>query len=164
MASQIITQNQVKDLFEYRNGELFWKIKPAQRVKIDSKAGSLHQKGYLQTEINGKKYLNHRIIFLMFHGYLPEFIDHIDNNRSNNRIENLREATLSQNQHNAKTRKDNTSGVKGVCWYKATQKWRVQLQVNGKVKFFGDYNDLEVAKLVANEARNTYHQNYANHG
>ena len=158
-----ITQDQVKDLFDYCDGELFWKI-ARQKIQIGAKAGTLTNHGYLQTSINAKKYKNHRIIFLMFYGYLPEFIDHIDGNRSNNHIDNLREATVAQNQHNRLIQKNNTSGVKGVYWYKATQKWRVQLQVNGKVKSFGLYHDIEVAKFIAETMRYKYHGAFANHG
>jgi hypothetical protein len=160
MASQIITQDQVKDLFEYRDGKLYGKIYVGAR-KLGNAAGSLNSKGYLNTKINGKLYLNHRIIFLMFNGYLPQYIDHIDNNRLNNRVENLRPATLSQNSCNTKIAKNNTSGVKGVFWQK--KKWRVELTVKGKKKRFGCYDSLELAELVATEARNKYHQNYARH-
>ena len=159
-----ITQNQVKDLFDYRDGELYWKISLAYKIKIGNKAGSLNGRGYLNTKIKGRLYRNHRIIFLYHHGYLPKCIDHIDGNKINNRIENLREATISQNICNARTRADNTSGVKGVSWHKQTKKWIVQLQVKNKAKYFGLYHDIEVAKFIAETMRNKYHGAFANHG
>jgi len=66
------------------------------------------------------------LIFLYHHGYLPKFVDHIDGNKKNNRIENLREATKSQNAMNQKVSTRNTSGIKGVMWHKRDKKWFVQ--------------------------------------
>ena len=160
----MITQELIKELFDYRDGELYWKVRNSSRTQIGDKAGTLHHTGYLQTRINGKIYKNHRMIFLYHHGYLSEFIDHIDGCRSNNRIENLREASLSQNQHNKKINKNNTSGVKGVCWNKQAKKWLVRLDVDGKQKYFGYYHDIEVAKFIAETMRHKYHKEFANHG
>jgi hypothetical protein len=160
----MITQDQVKELFEYRAGELYWKVKPAQRVKIGDKAGTAKARGYIGVKIKRKLYPVHRLIFLMFYGYLPNCIDHIDNNPSNNKIENLRLATLSENQYNAKVRKDNKSGVKGVNWHKNVKKWCVQLVINGKTKHFGSYHDIQIAKFIAETMRYKYHGAFANHG
>ena len=160
----MITQDQVKDLFEYRKGKLYWKIIPARNIKASGIAGSLNFGGYLQTTIKNKLYLNHRIIFLMFHGYLPKVLDHIDGNRLNNQIENLREATAAQNQHNSKKPITNTSGVKCVFWHKQTKKWQVKLKTNGVSKSFGLYNDIKVAKFIAETMRYKYHGAFANHG
>ena len=79
----------------------------------------------------------------MNHGELPEFIDHIDGNSLNNRIENLREATNSQNCMNGKLRKTNKSGHKNVYWHKSAKKWSVEIKVFGKKKYFGLFDDLE---------------------
>jgi hypothetical protein len=163
MTIEIITQDYVKQLFEYRDGNLYWKVN-AGKIKVGAKAGTPNQNGYFQTRINGKRYLNHRLIFLMHHGHLPKYLDHINGNPSNNKIENLRAATLTENQHNRKLGKDNTSGYKGVSWFKAKNKWRVRIEVNKVSKFFGYFDDLELAELVAQEARNKYHGEFANHG
>jgi hypothetical protein len=160
----MITQDQVKDLFEYRDGDLYWKVQPAYRIKIGSKAGTISSNGYWQTSIKHKKYSNHRLIFLMFYGYLPVEIDHIDNNPLNNRIENLREATRFENNYNIRKRADNTSGVKGVSWDKVRQKWRVQLCVEGKKKSFGYYHNIKVAKFIAETMRYKYHGAFARYG
>jgi hypothetical protein len=164
MTIESITQELVQHLFDYRDGELYWRVKPSNRVRIHigQKAGTLNIRGYFSTKINRKLYFNHRLIFLMHYGYLPDYLDHIDGNRVNNKVENLREATLSQNQHNRKLSKNNTSGVKGVSWQK--NKWRVQIRLNDKLKSFGSYDDLELAELVAQEARTKYHGSFTNHG
>jgi hypothetical protein len=153
--------DKLKSLFEYEDGNLYWKIKPSKKISIGAKAGYIDKKGYIQIRIDGKFYLGHRIIFAMHNGYMPEFIDHIDGNPFNNLIENLREATLSQNQFNSKTRKDNLSGIKGVTWNTARNKWQVQLQVNRKNKYFGLYQDIDYAKFVADAMRHKYHKEFA---
>jgi hypothetical protein len=163
MANEIITQKYLKEIFEYKDGILYWKINKAVRIKIGDVAGCSDGLGYLHTMIDGKNYKNHRIIFLMFHGHLPKCIDHIDNNSSNNCIENLREVTRSQNCQNSKKRITNKSGVKNVHWNKKTQKWQIILMINGKNKHFGYFENLAVADLVAQEVRNKYYGEYARH-
>ena len=162
MAHSILTQELVQSLFEYKDGKLYWKVNKG-RVKIGDKTGSLHHSGYLFIQINSKTYLAHRVIFLYHHGFLPQYIDHIDGNKSNNKIENLREATRHQNSFNTKLYKTNTSGIKGVNWSKSAKKWEVRVQINNKRKCFGIYENNELAELVAIEARNKYHGNFARH-
>ena len=90
MTKEIITQDYVKQLFEYRDGALYWKISLNSRSIIGKKAGSLSSKGYFRVSINGKTRYIHRLIFLMHHGYVPKIIDHKDGNSLNNKIENGR--------------------------------------------------------------------------
>ena len=92
---------------------------------------------------------------------LDDEIDHIDGNKSNNKIENLRAVKRSQNQWNAKIRKDSTSGVKGVLWHKRDCKWAASIRFHNKSKSLGCYDDLELAELVVQEARILYHGEYA---
>jgi hypothetical protein len=165
-----LTQDKVKELFEYRDGALFWKNKTVDSLGRSLKrfngkpTGCLDSSGYLQTKINGKLHLNHRIIYLMFHGHLPKVLDHINSDRTDNHIENLRPATVSQNNHNSICRKDNTSGYKNVSWHKRFQKWMVRIDANKQTKYVGYFKDLELADLVAQEARDKFHKEYVNHG
>jgi hypothetical protein len=145
-------------IFAYKNGKLFRKLK-SKGCKVGEKAGHIRTDGYNQVSINGKNYLLHRIIFFMFYGYMPKKIDHIDNNPSNNCIENLRCASNNQNGQNSKLSKLNKSGFKGVSWHKNS--WRVQISANNKNKHIGYFKDLELADLVAQEARNKYHKEFA---
>jgi hypothetical protein len=163
MAEQIINQEYLQSIFEYKDGNLFWKL-PRPRIQVGNKAGTLQNNGYFSTKVNGKLYLNHRLIFLYHYGYLPKFIDHINNNSLDNRLENLRECTLSQNQQNQQLRRNNTSGVKGVCWHKKSKKWIVHIHVNGKNKHFGLYENIELAITAAKTMRNQHHKEFANHG
>jgi hypothetical protein len=160
-----ITQERLKELFDYREDGIFVrKIATSNRVKAGDSAGWVTKGGnYVGICVNGKKYLMHRMIFLYHHGYLPKYIDHIDGNGLNNRIENLREATHSQNLMNVPGRAGTKSGIKNVYWHSKLHKWAVHVKIGEKVKYFGLYEDIELAELVATEVRNKYHKQFANH-
>ena len=164
MANQnsTLTKEILHDLFIYKDGLLYKKPK-SNRCRSDIIIGRNNGNGYLRTAINYKSYYIHRLIFVMFHGYFPKQIDHIDGNRSNNRIENLRPATYPENNRNAKIRIDNSSGCKNVSWAKDRQKWCVAIRLNRKRIYLGYYEDLELADLVAHEARDKYHKEFARH-
>jgi hypothetical protein len=149
-------------LFEYRDGVLYWK-NPSnpKKTPCGSVAGTISPRGYVHIQYKRKLYKAHRVIFLMFNGYVADIIDHIDGNTSNNRPENLRAATHLGNARNAKKRKDNKSGHKNVFWNKSANKWAVSLSVNNKLRHFGYFEDLELAAFVASEARDKYHGEFA---
>lgn len=159
----MITKEKVLEFFEYKDGNLYWKKQLNNRGKIGQIAGSKNTRGCRIIGIGGKHYLMHRLIFLMHHGYLPKKIDHIDCNPNNSKIENLREANHAENSYNAKLRKDNTTGCKGVIWNKFAKKWMVVVKANKKVAYSGYFDNLEFADLVAQEARNKYHKHFARH-
>ena len=163
MANEIITQDYLHKIFEYRDGNFYWKVKLANRTKIGDKAGSLNCHGYIHIGINGKLYQGHRLIFLYHYGYLPQYLDHINGIKNDNQIENLRKVTKAQNFWNTPKPKNNKSGCKNVSWHKSSKKWRVQIGVNSEKKVLGYFNDLELADLVAQEARRKYHTVYASH-
>ena len=160
----MITQQQALKLFEYRDGALFYTQRPSQNTLAGDRAGYVDNNGYRKLSIKNKRYQEHRIIFLMHHGYLPDVIDHIDGNPSNNRIENLREATQQQNCYNSTIHGRNTSGHRGVAWSKVLGKWQAYVNTNKKRKFLGYFEDLELAALVAAEARDLYHGKFARQG
>jgi hypothetical protein len=151
----MVTQKLLHDVFSYQDGELIRKGKVA---------GSVNKRGYRCIYLDTKIYKAHRLMFMFHHGYLPEQVDHIDGNKLNNRIENLRAANNSANMMNRGIMKNNTSGSKNVFWCKDYQKWRVAVRINKKLRSFGRFEDLELAELVAVEARNKYHKEFANHG
>ena len=164
MTAQIITQEIIKELFEYRDGKLFWQIKPCSKVCIGDVAGFKTDDGYLSVGINKKQYKQHRLIFLYHYGYLPNMIDHTDGNKLNNNIENLRECTPSQNQYNSKIRSDSKSGIKGVVWSKRKNKWRARFIFNKiRVHVGYYYNILDAEKAILN-ARTKIHKEFANNG
>lgn len=160
----MITQEIANQLLDYKNGILYWKVCRSGNAKKGMKTGTVSASGYLVTVINRKSYLNHRVIYLMHYGYLPEFLDHIDGDRLNNETDNLRPATRIQNSRNRKLGRDNKSGIKGVSWKKPINKWVAQLSHKHKVLYLGCFeNKHDAAKVVA-EARDRLHGKFANHG
>jgi hypothetical protein len=155
-----IDQKKLHDLFEYKNGDLIWKVKNCK----GKKAGSLKPHGYIQIEIDNKNYSAHRLIWIMHNANFEGQIDHINGNRCDNRIENLRVVTQYQNQWNRKISRNNTVGIKGIRWRKDLKKFEVRLCVDGKQKGFGCFKDLELAELVMVMVREKHHGIYANHG
>jgi len=164
MTAQILTQEEVLKVLKYKDGNLYRTQVTSKRTNPNKPAGGINKQGYFCIQLGKKMYLNHRLIFLMHYGYLPEFIDHIDGNRLNNNIENLRASTRAENNRNAKLRKDNTSGVKGVNWHSQANKWQVMLMVNKKHKNYGLFDSLDDAKKQAEQVRNEKHLSFANHG
>lgn len=154
----MITQQHLHELFDYVEGDLVRKVSPRKRYAKQECSE------YLSTVIDGKPYRTHRLIYLYHHGHMPKQIDHIDGNKYNNRIENLRECLPSHNSMNIGVKKNNTTGAKGVTWEAVRQKWRTRVCVHGKTVFSGRFDDFELAELVAIEAREKYHGAFANHG
>ena len=162
----LLTQEYLKSILDYDldTGVFTWKVNKSQSTKAGDVAGWVCD-GYRGIEINNKGYKAHRLAWLYVYGEMPKnLIDHIDNNRSNNRISNLREATYQSNSENYKTPKTNKSGVKNVSWYKNLNKWVVSMSIKKTKKTIGYFDDLELAELVAVEARNKYRGEFANHG
>jgi hypothetical protein len=156
------TKDLLHELFEYKDGILYSKVaRYKTSIKKGDVVGFISNKGYLRTCINYKSYKLHRLIFMMFYGYMPREIDHINGNKTDNRIENLREVNHSQNQWNRPKTSRNTTGKKGITFEYG--KWRVRVGANNKTINVGVFDNLELAELVAIEARNKFHGNFAKH-
>jgi len=159
----MITQEYIKELFTYNADGTFTRNSNGKPVKCSE--NTKHR--YKRICIDGKTYMLHRIVFLYHHGYLPKITDHIDGNRYNNTIENLREVNQSQNCLNRSHMKHSKSPFKNVYLQKNhnnpnwKRNWVVVLTVDGKRKYFGSFEDLELANLVAHEARAKYHGAFA---
>ena len=163
----MITQEELKSQLNYDEvtGIFTWKIKNSNRIKIGDIAGSINNKGYTIITINKKHFVAHRLAWLYVYNYIPsKDIDHINGNRADNRINNLREATRSENSFNSKISKNNKSGLKGISWHKTAKKWEVCLRFNGVKKYLGIFDNIELAELVITEARAKYHGMFANNG
>ena len=116
----VLTSKYLKSVLEYNHesGEFTW-IKARQGIRVGQTAGGLSKTdGYVTIWINCRPYKAHRLAWLYVHGYFPREernqLDHIDGNRSNNRIENLRESSYAENNKNQGMKSNNTSGVNGV--------------------------------------------------
>ena len=147
----------LRQAFYYKEGVLYWS---KERVLADKPAGYLNKEGYIEINItvNGKpkKILAHRVIFGIHHGYIPDLVDHIDRSPLNNNIENLRATSKKLNAINTGLPSNNTSGIKGVSWSKASKKWSAQIKVNGKKIHLGTFINIEDAR----QARQTAEKNY----
>jgi len=161
----MISQTELKHLFHYdREGYLIRRFTTGNLSQVGMIAGSVNKHGYRYIVRKGKKYLAHRLIFMYHHGYVPEVLDHINGDRDDSRIENLRPCSRSQNNFNESLRPNNTSGVKGVNWCNSDKKWIARIQLNNKVIYLGRFDSLEKAKAKVVEARAQHHGRFANHG
>jgi hypothetical protein len=151
---------ELHSFFDYKDGALTWK----QGRKKGRVAGSLKPTGYTVVEIKNQNIMAHRLVWIMHNGSIDGQVDHINGNRSDNRIENLRLVNQVQNQWNRKISKNNTIGIKGIRLRKDNNKYEARLCVNKKRIVLGSFDDLELAELVVMEARDKYHGKFANHG
>jgi hypothetical protein len=154
------TADSLHDLFAYADGKLYWKVsRNPLKDFVGKVAGSNDGHGYIYVSINRRKQAVHRIVWQMFNGFIPDGyqIDHINGISTDNRIENLRLATNSQNGMNKGHRSDSASPYKNVTWNKQQCKWKVKVQG----KHIGSFEDLELADLVAAEARHKHQGTFA---
>lgn len=139
-----MTKEKLSSLFLYKDGTLFWKIKPCKNISAGTAAGTKDKDGYLTIRYMGKHYKAHHVVYAMHTGIYPKYIDHIDRNRSNNRIENLRETTHAENMLNKGVYSNNVSGIKYIRWYRQTNKWLVRVNKT-YIGYFNELSDAESA-------------------
>lgn len=109
--------------------------------------------------VDRKLYKEHRLIWMYHYGQFPNNnIDHINCIKDDNRIENLRDVTKSQNKQNSLIYKNNKCGVKGVWLHKQTKKWCASIFINGKNKHIGSYKSLEEAEAAYKAAKKILHE------
>ncbi len=157
------------------SGLFTWKVRPVSTFKSRNEssakkwntryaktpAGSIRL-GYLTIRINKNHYQSHRIAWIMTYGNEPDFIDHINQDKSDNRILNLRNVSHAENLRNMPKKKNNKSGVTGVHFEKQTGKWRAHIMVDGKsIKLgrFANLNDAKIARETA-EVKYGFHTNH----
>lgn len=152
--------NDLSELLGYvpDTGDLVWLKKISRKVVVGRVAGTPNANGYLQVKIQGVQYKVHRVAWALHHGAWPERqIDHINGNRADNRITNLRLADQAQNLQNSARRSDNRSGHPGVSWYKKTRSWRADITVNGVTTYLGSFHDKREAITAYLEAKSRLH-------
>jgi len=152
------------EVFRYEDGKLYWRTSPRRGIAVGSQAGSIDKsRGYRVIHLDSKTYREHRVIFLMHHGYMPEYdCDHINRDRADNRIENLREVSRSCNMRNASISSRNTSGVTGVSWDKNNEKWLAQIRAEGRSIKIGRFEDFKDAVSARYEAEIKYGWDHCN--
>ena len=165
MADEIIAER-VRELLKYdpETGIFTRKMRTAQRHKIGDRADFLvtsgNSEGYCRVSFDSKRYLAHRVVWLYVHGSWPELdIDHINGNKSDNRLANLREVDRSTNlQNQRRARKDNVSGLLGVTTFIPNRKWRASVYINGKRIHIGMYESPEEAHQAYLVAKRQMHK------
>jgi hypothetical protein len=159
-----VSIERLHELFELNRekGVLTRKIAVGRHTSVGDIAGYPNNYGYLVVEIDGRKFLISRIIYAMNKGEWPfNNVDHSDEDRTNNRPDNLRNATHGENRRNISKRKSNTSGLSGAGWDKRKNKWRARIHIGGKEKYLGYYIDKVAASLAVDIARLQYHGQFA---
>ena len=143
----MLTQKRLKELLSYDpdTGEFRWRMTLNNRAPSGSVSGYVNHHGYVRIMIDKKTYQAHRLAWLYVYGeFVPE-LDHKNGVRSDNSISNLRPATRSQNLGNSRKPSTNRSGKKGVSWNESRQKWRADIQHNGRHIWLGRFDTSEAA-------------------
>jgi hypothetical protein len=155
----MLTQQQLKEhLFYDPNTGIFIREKTSGRHKKGNLLGTVNIKGYVVIRIQDKLHLAHRLAWLYVYGKFPsDVLDHINRNKTDNRIDNLREIYAGQNSENTLISKANRSGLKGVGWYAPSKKWRSKITVNRKTVHLGHFDNKEDAHLAYCYAAKKYH-------
>jgi len=167
MTESMLTQKLLNELLDYNpeTGILKWKsrgIPQWDAVYSGENAGTI-EFGYIRVSINKKVYRAHRVIWIMVTGDIPSSIDHINHNRSDNRIINLRHVSVKENSKNLSVSKRNKTGVTGVSFNKVHNKWQVNISICKVNTYLGRTLDFFEACCMRKSAeiRHGYH---ANHG
>lgn len=157
-AAPTLTAERLRELMHYdpETGIFTRKVSTAPNARAGDVAGTLMQIGYIAISADNKTHYAHRLAWLYVHGNWPkEQIDHINRDRADNRIANLREVTIKQNQRNLSKASNNTSGHPGVHWRSDRAKWWALIESEGQKHYLGCYNTIEeaIAARKAGELR-----------
>jgi hypothetical protein len=160
-----LTADRLRALVAYdpETGGFWWRVNKASNARAGDPIGSAHNCGYLAVRIDGAAYLLHRLAWLHVRGVWPaEQIDHIDGDRTNNRIANLRECSNAENCQNVRAHRDGTSRFVGVSWSARckSRPWVAMIGVSGRQKFLGYFateEEAAQARLGAKRALHPFH-------
>lgn len=154
-----ITQDQLKEILIYskENGEFYWR-KNRVKALVGKKTGEIIGTGVIIIRTTYGKFQAHRLAWLYEFGYFPQFIDHINGNNKDNRMENLRECTHAENHQNRGRQSNNKSGYPGVGWHSLRKKWRACITLNRKQIHLGLFDDKEAAYDAYCKAKSEYHK------
>lgn len=153
----MLTLDRLKDLLAYdpKTGTFTRLVgRPGPNGHVGAVAGCNNGQGYIRLYVDGKPYKAHRLAWFYMTGEWVDEVDHRNTVRSDNRWDNLREATRGQNRTNCAAYKNNTSGLKGVSLYRRTGKWKAQIQKSGQKHFLGYFDTPEAAHDAYAKAAN----------
>jgi hypothetical protein len=145
--------------YDLETGIFRWRVQPCNRIKAGVVAGTVNHDGYIRIKINGTLFMAHRLAWLHTHGTWPlQQIDHINGDKADNRIRNLRDVSRSVNMQNqVRAQKDNTSGLRGVSWHKDKKRWEACISVNGQNEYLGSFDTTEAAHAAYLSAKLRLH-------
>lgn len=156
-----LTQEGLKELLHYdsETGQFTWNVTLCNRARKGNKAGHIAGRGYLYIGFNGKVYSAHRLAWLYVYGQIPENdIDHINGEKTDNRINNLRDVETVINCQNRRAARDGSrSGIMGASWHKRIGKWAAQIRIGGKPTHLGYFTTPEEAGRAYLEAKRQHH-------
>lgn len=159
-----ITQEYLKSILDYdlETGIFRWKVSNNNRIKIGSIAGTVNDLGYLKIGIDKKPYKLHRLAWLYVYGCSANGdVDHINLNKLDNRISNLRIATRSQNLANTSSKKKYGIRLKGVRYRDPNKKYLAEITYDGKTRYLGYYDCPAAASFAYQIAADKHHGEYA---
>lgn len=158
-----LTAERLREVLSYNaeTGIFTWLVSRG-KARVGDVAGKHACNGYWRIKLYGKEYPAHRLAWLYVYGAFPDGpVDHINLDKIDNRIANLREATLAENQHNKSEQKNNTSGFKGVSRLSKNGRWRAEIMLNGKSKYLGSFRTAEEAADAYSNAAVNLHADFA---
>jgi len=151
--------------YDPETGHLWWLRWPGGKARLDQPAGTTRPDGRRQIKVCGRAFKAHRVCWSLHYGAWPEGdIDHINADPADNRLENLREATKTENNRNQCKRTGCSSGLKGVTWDKRWRKWRAHIRVHGKLIRLGAFDDEYEAHLAYCRAADAYFGDFRRYG
>lgn len=155
----MITQERLRQLFIYDpdTGNFIRRFDIHGAWKAGQIAGTLNKEGYIAINIDKKPRRAHRLAWLYVYGTSPPEIDHVNGNRADNRLKNLRAATRGQNAANSCLRKNSKIGMKGAYRDVKRKRWFSSISINGRIKHLGTFDTPEEAHAAWSQAADLYH-------
>jgi hypothetical protein len=156
-----LTSESLRQWLDYdaETGVFTWR-RSAGKARIGAVAGTVTRFGYLSICVKGRRHVAHRLAWLYVRGEWPSSeVDHIDTDKLNNRIANLRLCTNATNQQNRRgPPSNNTSGHIGVSWARGIRKWKATICVAGRTHFLGSFEKVEDAAKAYAEGKARLHR------
>jgi hypothetical protein len=163
----MLTHGRLRELLRYNKhtGVFTWRVYRSWNARAGDRAGSIEKNGYRTLYIDGANYYASRLAWFYVTGAWPKvLVDHKNQTVGDDRFRNLRLATKFQNSCNSKLQSRNTSGYRGVSWFKQGNKWRAYIVIAGKQLSLGLFDDIEAAHQAYCKAAKAFHGEFYSHG